>query len=178
MTRLEARDLADKIILKLKPYVERGHVAGSYRRGKVELKDLDIVVIPKRQDIKDMFGTVIGTKPVQGFIDVINSWKKLKGDPEGRYCQREIDGHKVEISIATKENWGCLLLIRTGNDEFSHKIMTRVRRLGLEQRDGYLYRDDKMIPVYEEKQYFDILNLPFIEPHLRNESAFTKAHKR
>lgn len=172
MTRNETRELADKVIAQLKPYVLRGNIAGSYRRGKPESSDLDLVCIPKREDITDMFGTIIGTKPVQGFCDVINSWEKIKGDPTGKYCQRIVDGHKVEIAIAVPENWGNLLIIRTGDKDFSHKLMIIARQRGLEQRDGFLYRENKLIPCYEEKDYFAALGLNFIEPQYRDENAF------
>jgi DNA polymerase/3'-5' exonuclease PolX len=172
MTRIEARALADKVIEKLKPFVERGLICGSYRRGQQDVGDLDIVVIAKTQNLKDMFGEVVETVAVSGFCDAINSWEKIKGSPTGKYCQRIIDGHKVEISIATKNNWGCLTMIRTGSKEFSHLMMKRALKVGLEQRDGYLYNGTKMIPVYEEKDYFTFLNLPYIEPHKRDEHAF------
>lgn len=174
MTRPEARALADKVIARLKPHIERGQIAGSFRRGKPELSDLDIVVIPKTVEVKDMFGSVIDTVASQGFCDVINSWEKTKGSPTGKYCQRIIDGHKVEFSIATQHNFGNLLLIRTGSAEFSHLIMKLALSRGLEQRDGFLYRDTKLIKCYDEKDYFAALGIPFIEPHLRDEHAFRR----
>ncbi len=173
MTHAEGKILAEKVIAQLKPWVERGYVAGSFRRGKPEMKDLDIVVIPKRIELKDLYGDVVEKVPVQGFIDVIRSWKKIIGEPDGKYTRRIVDGQEVEISMCTPENWGNILMIRTGNSEFSHKMMKRALRLGFEQKEGYLYRDNKLIPVYEEKDYFDILNLPFIEPYQRDEHAFS-----
>lgn len=178
MTRLEARDLADKIIAQLKPYIIKGRVCGSYRRGKQELSDLDIVVLPKRQNITDLFGAVIGQEPVPGFINVINSWEKIKGDPTGKYTQRRLNGHKVEIAIAHPHNFGNLEIIRTGSAEFSHKLMKLALSRGLEQRDGFLYNGDRLIKCFDEKDYFAALGIPFIEPHLRDENAFKRLNFR
>lgn len=178
MTRPEARALADKVIAQLRPYVDRGLVCGSFRRGKQELSDIDIVCIAKTTEIKDMFGAVTDTVACQGFCDVINSWEKVKGSPTGKYCQRIVDGHKVEISIATTKNWGNISLIRTGSKEFSHLIMKIALDRGFEQREGYLYKGDHLIPCYEEKDYFAALGIPFIEPHLRDEHAFRRSNIR
>lgn len=178
MTRPEARALADKLIALLKPHIVRGNIAGSFRRGKAELSDLDIVVIPQMENIKDMFDNVIGSQPIQGFISTINSWEKIIGEPTGKYCKRIIDGHKVEIAITTPKNFGCLLVIRTGDADFTHKLMIIARQRGFEQRDGYLYKGDKLIPCYEEKDYFAALGIPYIEPHLRDEHAFRRSNIR
>lgn len=174
MNRLEARDLADKVIAQLKPHIIKGRICGSFRRGKEEMSDLDIVVLPQRQPVTDLFNSVIGEEPVPGFIQVINSWEKIKGEPTGKYCQRRINGHKVEIAIAHPNNYGNLEIIRTGPKEFSHLIMKIALNRGLEQRDGFLYRDTKLIKCYDEKDYFAALGIPFIEPHLRDEHAFRR----
>lgn len=174
MNRIEARDLADKLIAQLKPHIIKGRICGSFRRGKPECKDLDIVVLPKRQPVKDLFQTVIGEEPVPGFIDVINSWEKIKGDATGKYTQRRVNGHIIEVAIAQPNNYGCLEIIRTGNSEFSHKLMKIALSRGFEQRGGFLYRGDKLIRCAEEKDYFAALGIPFIEPHLRDEHAFQR----
>lgn len=174
MTRAEAKIIIDKVIAHLKPYIVRGDVCGSWRRGKEELSDIDIVLIPQIIELKDMFDNVTGTTPVQGFIDTINSWEKIRGQPEGRYCQRVIDGQKVEIAIAQEDNYGCLKIIRTGNKEFSHHLMIRANKYGYEQRDGFLHNGDKVIPIREEIDYFNVLNLPYIHPSERDEHALRK----
>lgn len=174
MTFDEGKYIAQKVVAVLKPVTEQIKVCGSLRRLQKDVSDIDIVVIPKRTPIKDLFGNNSGYQVDPEFVKVVNAWEKIKGDPTGKYCQRLVDGAKVEISIANKENWGNLTLIRTGNSDFSHMIMKRVLKMGFEQRGGYLYDGDKVIPLYDEKDYFRVLNLPFIEPKDRNKDAFRK----
>lgn len=174
MTLDQARDKADYIVNALAPHCERIEVCGSIRRKKQEITDIDIVCIPCLDVEKDMFGVVINTFPTPEFVRTVNSWTKIKGEPTGRYTQRELDGVKVEISMGTPANFGCLQIIRTGDAEFSHMLMKRVLQCGLEQRDGYLYNEDKLIPISDERQYFQVLNLPYIEPEDRNAHAFRK----
>jgi DNA polymerase/3'-5' exonuclease PolX len=174
MTLDHAKHIAEGIVAKMAPYVERVKICGSIRRQRPEPSDIDIVVIPKRDQVKDMFGQVIGYEPVPEFCQLVNSWQKVKGEPTGKYTQRMVNGVKVELSITVPEAFGNITLIRTGNADFSHMIMKRVLKLGFEQRGGHLYDGDRMIPLYEEEEYFKILNLPFIEPKDRDMDAFKR----
>lgn len=173
MNLQQAKDKSELIRLTLEPVCLRVMVCGSIRRNKPDdIDDIDIVCIPQRDVEKDLFGTIIGHPVIPEFIANINRWQKLKGEPTGKYTQRLVDGIKVEISICTPENFGCIQIIRTGDAEFTQKLMIRARQLGFEQRDGYLFNDEKMIPMPDEKEYFRVLNLPFIEPEYRNAYAF------
>ena len=172
MTFDEAKYIAQGVVAKLRPVTEQIKVCGSLRRLRKEVSDIDIVCEPKRTPVKDLFGAISGYQVDPKFIEVVNSWEKIKGSPEGKYCQRLVDGVKVEISIADKTRFGNLVIIRTGDAEFSHNIMKRVLKMGFEQRGGYLYNGDKIIPLYTEEDYFKILNLPYIEPKDRHKDSF------
>lgn len=174
MTLQDATTRAQDVFKDLEPMCERIMICGSIRRKRPECSDIDIVLVPKREPVKDMFGTIIGHDVYPEFIHCINRWKKLKGEPTGRYTQRLVDDVKVEISIGTPDNFGCLQLIRTGNSDFSHMIMKRVLKCGLEQKDGYLTDGQMIISMPDEKDYFDMLNLPYIEPENRDAHAFRK----
>lgn len=170
----QARYLADTVIAKLKPVTDRIMVAGSVRRQKRECHDIDIVLIPKRRHIKDLFGMVTSHVPIEDFCNRIDSWEKSIGEATGKYTQRIIDGMKVEISMCNFDNFGNISLIRTGDKDFSKIIMTRVLKCGFEQHDGYLWNGSKKMPLLEEEQYFKILDLPFVPPHLRDKDAFKR----
>lgn len=42
-----AKQIAEALIEELRPYCERISIAGSIRRGKQEVKDIEIVAVPK-----------------------------------------------------------------------------------------------------------------------------------
>ena len=172
MTLDHAKHIAQGVVHKLMPVTEAIKICGSVRRKQPECSDIDVVVIPKRIGIKDLFGNTTGYGISREFIDVVNQWKKVKGDAFGKYTQRLVDGEKVEISIATPENFGNLVMIRSGPADFSHKMMLAVLKRGLEQRDGYLWKDDKIIPCYTEEDFFSVLNLPYIVPEFRNKDSY------
>lgn len=178
MTLSEAHYLAESIIAKLMPVTFRIQICGSVRRKKKEVSDLDLVLVPHRDAVKDMFGNVTGTQVAPEFARIINQWTKIKGEADGKYTQRIVDGHKVEFTMCQQDNFGVLQIIRTGDSEFTHMLMKRVNKMGLEQRDGYLWRDDNRLTIEDEKDYFRILELPYIEPENRNADAFKRLPAR
>jgi DNA polymerase (family 10) len=170
----QAQHIADVVVSKLSPHCEEIKICGSVRREMEHCSDVDIVLIPKRKPIKDLFGEIMEEVPIEAFRDQIDSWDKIKGEATGKYTQRIVEDAKVEISIATSESYPIICLIRTGNADFTHMLMKRVLRCGLEQRDGLLWRDERQIPIRSEEEYFSILDLPFVPPQLRDKDAFKK----
>jgi len=163
-----ARNLAERVVAQLTPYCEKIKICGSIRRHKAEVKDIDIVCLPKTEPIKDLFGMVTGHKRMDGFINAINAMEKLKGDPEGKYTQRLLEGVKVEIAMAHPDNYGNLVLIRTGSAEFTKMMMTEVLRKGFNQKDGFLYKRDQIISIPDEMIYFKTIGVPYVQPEKRN----------
>jgi len=157
----EAKKIADKYIEILYPYCSRIEIAGSIRRKKSEVKDIEIVCIKQIDDLGGMFE------------DTVNQWQKVKGEPTGKYTQRILpEGIKLDLFMATPENWGNIFLIRTGNWQFSKQIMIRALNMGLKQRDGYLWKGEKMLECREENDIFKILKLDFILPKNRNSEIY------
>jgi len=152
----EAKAIAQKYVDILKPYCLRIEIAGSIRRGKPEVKDIEIVVIP------DYFRFEV-------FCQKVNKWKKVKGEPTGKYTQRILpEGIKLDLFIANERNWGLIYAIRTGSADFSHKILAcGWVRVGFKSEGGILKRGGKEYEVREEKDLFSLIGIPFVEPRLR-----------
>src|SRR5690348_6628702 len=127
----KAKSIAEKIVSELKPHCERIEIAGSIRRKKPEVKDIEIVAIPKRYEI-GLFETGIAT--------VVNQWQKVKGELPCKYTQRILpEGIKLDLFFAEHENWGLIFAIRTGSAEYSHKVLAAGWvKAGYQSRDGYL----------------------------------------
>lgn len=170
----EAKYIAAGIVARLVPVTEQLLVCGSLRRERDEVGDIDIVLIPKRDQVKDLFGTVIERPVIPEFINVVNSWTKIIGEPTGKYTRRLLEGgHHLELTICDASTWPSLTLIRTGDAEFTRKMMIRALKLGFEQRDGYLWdsRGTK-VPLTSEADYFRTLDLPYLHPRDRTAQAY------
>lgn len=161
MKYFEALKIANNIKSELQPFCERIEIAGSIRRCKPDVKDIEIVAIPKPYDV-GLFESGIAT--------VINKWQKVKGELPCKYTQRILpEGIKVDIFFATAENWGLIYAIRTGSAEYSHKVLAAgwVKN-GYVSKEGHLYLYGQKTPIYEEEDLFKRISVPFADPELRD----------
>ena len=157
----KALEIAIKTKELLAPYCERIEIAGSIRRKKAEVKDIELVAIPKPYDV-GLFENGIAT--------VVNQWKKVKGELPCKYTQRILpDGITLDLFFANQENWGLIYALRTGSADYSHKVLaTGWVKLGYNSEGGQLSINGKEIKIPEEKDLFKLIGIPYIEPELRN----------
>lgn len=161
MEYIKALQIAEKIKEQLTPFCERIEIAGSIRRKKPFVKDIEIVAIPKPYDV-GLFQSGIAT--------IVNQWQKVKGELPCKYTQRKLpDDIMLDLFFAERGNWGLIYAIRTGSAEYSHKILaTGWVKNGYKSKDGYLIYNNKSIAVLEEKDLFARSGVHFIDPEFRN----------
>lgn len=165
-----ARRYAQRVVDLLAPHCERIAIAGSIRRNKPEVKDIEVVCIPKRTQI-DLFGGELA--PIPSFCEVVNSWEKVKGEPTGKYTQRLLPGAlgiKLDLFIASPENWGFIFAIRTGSANYSAQVLGRAwRNAGYEGKDGILVDRKTLQPVATptEEIFFELIGVKWIDPQYR-----------
>lgn len=168
-----AKAIAEELVKQLAPHCIRIHIAGSIRREKPDVKDIEIVAIPKPYEI-GLFESGIAT--------VVNRWEKVKGELPCKYTQRIIthsavaelafnEGDiKLDLFFASLDNWGLILAIRTGSADYSHKVLaTGWVKKGYESKEGMLYQKDSRWErkITEEWQLFALLGIPMPEPKER-----------
>ncbi len=159
-----AYQIALRVLEQLKPHCIRCEIAGSIRREKPQVKDIEIVAIPKPYQT-GLFE--------DGIAQVVNQWQKVKGElkyGETKYTQRILpEGIKLDLFFAEEGNWGLIYAIRTGSAEYSHQILASgwVAR-GYKSIGGYLYQNGKTYAVREEKDLFARIGVKYIEPKDRN----------
>jgi DNA polymerase/3'-5' exonuclease PolX len=156
----------------LMPYCERVAVAGSVRRQKPEVHDIEIVAMPKPG--KDLLGN-----PIYTITDLSVFLSKLIRDDElkiikggEKYQQFEIvgDGINLDLFLVTPPaQWGVIFTIRTGPWEFSKWIVTQRNKGGAlpsnaRVKDGAVWVNGEIIPMPEEADFFDFLGVPMREP--------------
>jgi len=155
MKNENAKRIAEKYLNILKPYCTRIEIAGSIRREKPEVKDIEIVAIPGN---------------IESFAREVNKLQKVKGEPTGKYTQRILpEGISLDLFIANEKNWGLIFAIRTGSVDFSHKTLACgwVKK-GYHSKDGKLIdKQGREIVLREERDLFDLIGIPFVKPELR-----------
>lgn len=139
---------------------ERWEIAGSIRRKKPEVGDVEHVVIPKfgqpgATTATGLFGSADGADVNLVFdkLDAIVRGpaaivvKHVYGATGHRWGNKyrgvDFRGFNHEIFVADENNWGPALAIRTGPAEFSQKLVTRIRDHGHRNIDGYVWRCER-----------------------------------
>lgn len=151
----DARAIAKTVKDSLAPYCERIEIAGSIRRGKSVVHDVDIVLIEKPEAALIMHSLLSGL----GLVELNGS--KIK---RLRYGKENI---AVDIYVATPDTWGTLLLIRTGSKENNIWLCSLAKRKGWHLKangDGLFDENGNRIAGDTEESIYSALGIPYQEP--------------
>lgn len=156
-----AIQVADEFVnaLRTLPETKRISPAGSLRRQKETVRDIDILVISsKPEKIMDKFTNL----PVVG--DIL-----AKGRTKSSV--RTKDDVQVDCRVVEEKSFGAALLYFTGSKNFNIKLRQLGQKKGLKINEYGVFKMDRFISGSTEEGIFKILNLPFIEPELREDSG-------
>lgn len=179
-----ANQMADSIVKAIQPACARAHVAGSIRRMKPDVKDIEIVAIVK--DYDDLFQKLatFGRFIKPGVPDIVD-WPPRKN---AKYIRMLIDEQvKLDMFVATKENFGALYAMRTGSGigpdgtlGFIPGLFSAWKKAsgGGKMMNCMPTTPDKVsIPVYEEEDFFRLCRVEWIPPELRLSARSVKRIK-
>jgi DNA polymerase/3'-5' exonuclease PolX len=122
----QAKEIAVRIYKSLEPFCTRLEIAGSVRREKPLVKDIELVLTPRLTEVKDLFGDVLESKRNNEFVKTVKSLGTiLKGDIlTGRYVQIALhDGINLDIFIPVETDFYRQYSIRCGPADYSHKVL-------------------------------------------------------
>lgn len=124
----DALKIASVVMRNISPDCEVANIAGSIRRCKPEVKDIEIVCIAKRIKTSsvDLFGQDNRKEVVHpDFIKTINSLGTiLKGKPEGRMMQILLpEKIVIDLFMPMPYDYWRQFAIRTGSAEYSQKVI-------------------------------------------------------
>jgi len=153
--------------LKTLKEVEKIDPAGSVRRMKETIGDVDFLVISKNpQKVMDFFVSLPGIVKIWG-----------KGTTKSSVRTRE--GFDMDIRVVPARSYGSALQYFTGSKE--HNIATRKIAMdrGLKLSEYGLFRGLKMIAGKTEEEVYKALGMDWIPPELReNQGEIEAALKR
>lgn len=163
----EAAGIARDLLAHLTPACERVLVAGSLRRRKPEIGDIEIVARPVMRPVLDMFGDAISEE--SALDDALARLGVALTKNGERYKQFTFGGQQVDLFIATAETWGCVATIRTGSSDFSRWLVTERKYGGakphhMDFKEGRLLSAGAPLVTPEERDVFAALELEWVEP--------------
>ncbi|GIW90879.1 MAG: DNA polymerase/3'-5' exonuclease PolX [Pirellulaceae bacterium] len=152
---------ADQIVqqllkhLKQAPGVEQAEVAGSYRRGRETVGDLDVLVVSTQPSkVMDQFAK---------FADV--GEVLARGDT--KMSIRTKRGLQIDLRVVPAESFGAALQYFTGSKAHNIELRSRARQRGLKINEYGVYRGEERIAGRTEEEVYAALGLPWIPPELR-----------
>ncbi len=144
------------------PGVERAEIAGSYRRGKPTVGDIDILVVTKNPA---KISEAIATLPIVRDV-VAHGDKKLSFDVilSGAKDEQRL---RVDVRFVKKDQWGSALLYFTGDKEHNIALRKIAIHKGWKLSEYGLFAGEKVIASKEEKDIYEKLGLSWMEPKER-----------
>lgn len=135
--------------------VEFAVVAGSFRRRKETVGDIDILVICSESN--KIMNHFIGFEDVREVIS--------KGTTRSSILLRS--NLQVDLRVVHKENFGAALYYFTGSKAHNIAVRKIAREKHLKINEYGLFRGNDRIAGSSEEEIFDRVGLAFIEPELR-----------
>ena len=156
-----ARALAEG--LRGRAPLDRLEIAGSFRRGKETVGDLDLLVISAEPE---RVFDALGALPEVGSV-------QLRGGTKETVILRS--GTQVDLRIVPPESYGAALQYFTGSKDHNVRLRTRARDLGLKVNEYGVYRGEERIAGATEASVYGALGLPEIPPELREDRGELEA---
>lgn len=165
----EAQKIADDIFASLKDLegVQQIEVAGSLRRSKETIGDIDILIAADEKHIPGLFEVFTNHGRVTEILG--------KGDTKSSV--RTTDGRQVDLRIVKPENFAAALMYFTGSKEHNVELRSRARNKGMSLNEYGLYKlkEDGETnweapqDFKTESDIYKLLDLNFVPPELRED---------
>jgi DNA polymerase (family 10) len=160
----QAEETAAKLIAYLQDLgkkIERVQAAGSLRRGKETVGDLDLLVLSTHADAVRAH--------MQAYADVTETLAA----GENKVSVRLRNGMQVDVRILEKESYGAALLYFTGSKPHNIALRGRAREKGWTLNEYALatIRGGKRVAGKTEEEIYKKLGLAYIEPELREDAG-------
>lgn len=167
----QAREIANRWLEIFKPYTKRIEIAGSIRRCKPEVKDIELVCIPEIGLDQDLFGNPIPFNRLDRFVVESNFLTTKNGS---RYKQI-VTGENIKIDlfiVLPPSQWGVQLLLRTGSADYSHRFVTAKRYGGMlpsnmHVKDGAIWVNGNIAETPEEDDVYKLIGGEWLHPSER-----------
>lgn len=160
-----AEDFANALTAYLKagPGIERVVVAGSFRRRKETVGDLDLLVTCENGPAAiDHFAAY------DEIAEVIS-----KGTTRSTVLLKA--GMQVDVRVVPEESYGAALHYFTGSKAHNIAVRKLAQAKGLKLNEYGVFKGSKRIAGRTEEEVFQTAGLPFIEPELREDRGEIEA---
>jgi DNA polymerase (family 10) len=159
--------LAEDIVRRVRENapVDRIAVAGSIRRMKETVKDIDILTTSKKPEAV-----------MDAFVKLPHVSRVLAQGPTKSSVITE-DGLQVDLRVVEEDSFGAALQYFTGSKLHNIKLREMAVRAGLKLNEYGAFKEpgEKKIAGKTEEEMYKVLKLPYIPPELREDAGEIEA---
>ena len=161
----EILSLAEEIIetLKKESPVEKIAVAGSIRRRKETVKDIDILI------------TSIQPEKVMKKVTELSLVEEVIAFGETKTSVRLKTGIQMDVRVVEPDSWGAALAYFTGSKAHNIRVRELALEKGLKINEYGVFKGDTKIAGKTEEEVYASVGLPFIHPELREDRGEIEA---
>lgn len=153
----QAEELVD--LLRTHPDITRISIAGSLRRGKEVVKDIDLVASSKNPK-----------QVMQDFVSM-DEVESVTNHGETKSSVRIANGLQVDLRVVDDPTFPTALHHFTGSMEHNVALRSRAKKRNMKISEWGLFdtsgKEEKLIPCRNEAEFFSHLDLDYIPPELR-----------
>jgi DNA polymerase (family 10) len=140
--------------------VNRLEFAGSYRRGKESVGDLDLLVTSENPEA------------VMDHFSKLSQIQEVIQRGETKMSIRVADSFQVDLRVVDDASWGAALQYFTGSKEHNVRIRGMAKAIGLKINEyGVFKSDDESCRVAgaNEEEIYALVGMPWVPPELRED---------
>jgi DNA polymerase (family 10) len=163
-----AEEVANALLKSLKKVkgVQEAVVAGSYRRKKETVADLDLLVTCQKDC--EVMGHFVNYEDVEKVVS--------KGDTRSTVLLRS--GLQVDLRVVPQVSYGAALHYFTGSKAHNIAVRTLGVKKGLKINEYGVFKRKARIAGRTEEEVFKQVGLPYIEPEMRENWGEIEAAKK
>jgi len=162
----EALPIAEEVIEGLRSKVESISIAGSMRRMKETVGDIDILAVSKNpKQVMDAFSSLPQVE------DVV-----VKGKTKTTvYLEGDL---QADLRVVEAESFGAALQYFTGSKDHNIHLRSIALKMGYKVNEYGLFEGENKIAGERENDIYEKLGMKYIEPELREDSGEIEASKK
>ncbi|NPA15636.1 MAG: DNA polymerase/3'-5' exonuclease PolX, partial [Deferribacteres bacterium] len=159
----EALSLAEYVVESLKGVCEKVSYAGSLRRMKETVGDIDILAVGDRRKVIDKFASLDRVTEVLA-----------RGDTKASVL---MDDRQIDLRVVESDQWGSALQYFTGSKEHNVHLRELAKEKGFKINEYGVFRlsDGERVAGETEESVYGVLGLSYIPPELREDRGEIEA---
>ncbi len=141
------------------PIINKISPAGSLRRQKETVRDIDILIVSSKPDkAMDKFTQLPQVEKIQA-----------KGQTKSSVLNRQ--GVQVDCRVVPDKSFGAALMYFTGSKSFNIKLRTIAIKMGFKINEYGVFKKEKRLAGRTEEEIFKLLKMSYIPPELREDNG-------